>query len=65
MHQATTRADAASLLFDLPEYVVLDVRRDAHSGREVFIATEAVEAGLPWLWGADVAGASAHGAGPA
>ena len=47
MHQATTGADAASLLFDLPEYVVLDVRRDAHGGREVFIATEAVEAACP------------------
>jgi len=44
VHQATTGADAASLLFDLPEYVVLDVRRDANGGREVFIATEAVEA---------------------
>jgi len=47
VHQATTGADAASLLFDLPEYVVLDVRRDAHGGREVFIATEAVEAACP------------------
>lgn len=40
-------ADAASVLFNLPEYRVRDVVRDPAGGREVFIETPVSEAGCP------------------
>lgn len=39
--------DPATVLFNLPEYQVLDVTRDAVGRREVFIHTPAREAGCP------------------
>jgi hypothetical protein len=47
VHQATADADAASHVFNLHGYVVHDVRRDEHGGREVFISGPAVEADCP------------------
>ncbi|MDQ2850217.1 MAG: ISL3 family transposase [Actinomycetota bacterium] len=40
-------ADAASVLFNLPEYRVIDVVRDPAGGREVFIETPVSEAACP------------------
>jgi len=40
-------SDAASVLFNLPEYRVLAVTRDERGGREVFIETLVSEAGCP------------------
>ena len=39
--------DAASVLFNLPEYRVVAVVRDDHGRREVFVETPVVEAGCP------------------
>ena len=39
--------DAASVLFNLPEYRVVAVARDDHGRREVFVDTPVVEAGCP------------------
>ncbi len=39
--------DAASILFNLPEYRVVAVTRDVCGGREVFIDTPILEAGCP------------------
>ena len=39
--------DAASVLFNLPEYRVVEVTRDAGGAREVFVETPVVEAGCP------------------
>ena len=39
--------DAASILFNLPEYRVIAVTRDGSGAREVFIDTPIVEAGCP------------------
>ena len=40
-------SEAASILFNLPEYRVVAVTRGADGGREVFLDTPAVEAGCP------------------
>jgi len=40
-------SDAASILFNLPEYRVIAVTRDAAGAREVFLETPVAEAGCP------------------
>ena len=40
-------SDAASVLFNLPEYRVVAVTRNEAGGREVFLDTSVTEAGCP------------------
>ena len=40
-------SDAASVLFNLPEYRVVAVTRNAEGAREVVIETPSLEAGCP------------------
>lgn len=49
MFQPTVEAasEAATILFNLPQYRVIAVTRDADGGRQVLIDTPAVEAGCP------------------
>ena len=62
MFKATVDAvyDAASVLFNLPEYRVVAVVRDDQGRREVFVETPVAEAGCPLVRGAQLPGAPTH-----